>query len=130
MNGDSEAVQFLNLGSEYTSILDRSFLHQCRVFQNQFGVSHTVASKTWEIISSTEGNCLPENSSRQHLLFALYYLKKNATEIDAQIFFGCSNDTYRKWKSIFVQQIVNIVNVSDQFLYFYYAFIFVSFCKY
>ncbi len=80
-----------------------------RTFRSFFGVSPTVLSKCWELLTS--GNCDGYNGKMQpkHLLWACMLLKVYGVEQVHARMAGCSVRTFRKWSFDLIEAIASLL---------------------
>src|SRR5690348_3555300 len=73
-------------------------------FRAAFGVSFGVLQVVWDLLDPEVADCRPKYP-REHLLWALYFLKTYTTEVISATFFSTSERTWRKWVTIVVKDI-------------------------
>ena len=95
---------------EITKSTENSYNTKIRRYRDHFGVSPYITSIIWGDILHTK-NFSPY-AKKEHLLWALYYLKKKCTESDAHKTFGMDEKTFRKWKYDIILRISKLNRVS------------------
>jgi len=79
-------------------------------FKDHFGIYPRQCAFLWILLSQEEN--FDSHARKNHLLWALYWLKTNCTEKNAHGKFGMDEKTFRKWKYYFVLKIAELDRVS------------------
>jgi hypothetical protein len=88
-----------------------------RRFRAAFGVSFGVLLVLWNLLDPEGAESKPAYR-REHLLWALYFLKTYTTEVISATLFGTSDKTWRKWVTIVVTDISNLQLVRTKKVFF------------
>jgi len=100
---------FLSLGNVVTKSTGVCLATQLERFVAHFGVNPSICKLLWVLLKETPN--FDSHAQKNHLLWALHWLKTNCNEANMHSMFGMDEKTFRKWKYYFVKKIAELDRV-------------------